>query len=147
MEFGTQELYRDVNLFVAAEDRIGLAGANGSGKSTILKLLSGQLEPTRGSVDVRRGTNIAYLPQTGTVVGDRTVIEEALSAFQHLDEVQAEMIELEHRMKDSDMPANELQEVLDRYAVLQHRFGHEAYDRQARAENWRPSRKTLPHRS
>ena len=134
MEFGTQELYRDVNLFVGPEDRIGLAGPNGSGKSTILKLMSGELEPTRGSVDRRRGTCVAYLPQTGAVVGERTVLEEAMTAFKHLDEVQAEMIELEHRMKDANMPADELQEVLDRYAVLQHHFGHDAYDRQPRAE-------------
>ena len=80
MEFGTQELYRDVNLFVGPEDRIGLAGANGSGKSTILKLMSGELEPTRGSVDKRRGTCVGYLPQTGAVVGERTVLEEALTA-------------------------------------------------------------------
>jgi len=134
MEFGTQELCRDVNLFVGPEDRIGLAGANGSGKSTILKLMSGELEPTRGSVDKRRGTCIGYLPQTGAVVGERTVLEEAMTAFKHLDDVQAEMIELEHRMKDANMPADELQEVLDRYSVLQHHFGHDAYDRQPRAE-------------
>jgi ATP-binding cassette, subfamily F, member 3 len=134
MEFGTQELYRDVNLFVGPEDRIGLAGANGSGKSTILKLMSGELEPTRGSVDKRRGTCIGYLPQTGAVVGERTVLEEAMTAFKHLDDVQTEMIELEHRMKDANMPADELQEVLDRYSVLQHHFGHDAYDRQPRAE-------------
>jgi ATP-binding cassette subfamily F protein 3 len=134
MEFGTQELYRDVNLFVGPEDRIGLAGPNGSGKSTILKLMSGELEPTRGSVDRRRGTCIAYLPQTGAVVGEQTVLEEALTAFKHLDDVLAEMIELEHRMKDANMPAAELEEVLDRYSVLQHHFGHDAYDRQPRAE-------------
>jgi len=80
MEFGTQELYRDVNLFVGPEDRIGLAGANGSGKSTILKLMSGELEPTGESVDKRRGTCVEYLPQTGAVVGERTVPEEALTA-------------------------------------------------------------------
>jgi len=134
MEFGTQELYRDVNLFVGPQDRIGLAGANGSGKSTILRLMSGELEPTRGSVDRRRGTCVGYLPQTGAVVGERTVLQEALTAFKHLDDVQAEMIELEHRMKDANMPAAELQEVLDRYSVLQHHFGHEAYDRESRAE-------------
>jgi len=134
MEFGTQELYRDVNLFVGPEDRIGLAGANGSGKSTIIKLMSGELEPTRGSVDKRKGTCIGYLPQTGAVVGTRTVLEEALTAFKHLDEVHDEMRALEHRMQDANMPAEELQEILDRYAVLDHHYGHEAYDRQARAE-------------
>jgi ATP-binding cassette subfamily F protein 3 len=134
MEFGTQELYRDVNLFVGPEDRIGLAGLNGSGKSTILKLISGELEPTRGSVDKRKGTCVGYLPQTGAVVGTRTVLEEALAAFRHLDEVQDEMRALEHRMQDANMPAEELQGILDRYAVLDHHYGHDAYDRQSRAE-------------
>ena len=134
MEFGTQELYHDVNLFVGPEDRIGLAGSNGSGKSTIIKLMSGELEPTRGSVDKRKGTCIGYLPQTGAVVGTRTVLEEALTAFKHLDEVHDEMRALEHRMQDANMPAEELQEILDRYAILDHHYGHDAYDRQARAE-------------
>jgi ATP-binding cassette subfamily F protein 3 len=134
MEFGTQELYRDVNLFVGPEDRIGLAGANGSGKSTILKMMAGELEPTRGQVDIRKGTHVCYLPQTGSVVGDRTVLEEAMTAFKHVEEAHSEMIELEHRMKDAKMPPAELQEILDRYSILQHHHSFDAYDGPSRAK-------------
>ena len=134
VEFGTQELYRDVNLFVGPADRIGLVGANGSGKSTILKLMARELEPTRGSVDIRKGTRVAYLSQTGAVVGDRTVLEEAQSAFAHLDEIHEEMVELEHRMKDASMPEDELTAILNRYAVLQQYYSADAYDRESRAE-------------
>ncbi len=134
MEFGTQELYRDVNLFVGPSDRIGLVGHNGSGKSTILKMMAGLLEPSRGQVDVRKGTRIAYLPQTGLVVGQRTVLEEALAAWSHLDEIHHEMVECEHRMKDPNLPERELKAVLDRYAVLQQMHGQDAYDAESRAQ-------------
>ncbi len=134
VEFGTQELYRDVNLFVGPNDRIGLVGPNGSGKSTILKMIAGLVEPTRGQVDVRKGTRIAYLPQTGAVVGDRTVLEEALSAFSHLEEIHEEMVELEHRMHDASMPDHELAAILARYAVLQGYYSADAYTRESRAK-------------
>ncbi|MEO0078193.1 MAG: ABC-F family ATP-binding cassette domain-containing protein, partial [candidate division WOR-3 bacterium] len=134
VEFGTQELYRDVNLFVGPNDRIGLVGANGSGKSTILKMIAGLQEPTRGQIDIRKGTRIAYLAQTGAVVGDRTVLEEALSAFSHLDEIHEEMLELEHRMHDTSMPEQEMNAILARYAVLQGYYSADAYDREARAK-------------
>lgn len=134
MEFGTQELYRDVNLFVGPNDRIGLVGHNGSGKSTILKMMAGLLEPSKGQVEIRKGTRIAYLPQTGLVVGHRTVLEEALAAWSHLDEIHHEMVECEHRMKDRHLPERELKAVLDRYAVLQQMHGQDAYDAESRAQ-------------
>jgi ATP-binding cassette subfamily F protein 3 len=134
VEFGTQALYTDVSLFVGPNDRIGLVGANGTGKSTILKLIAGELDPTTGQVDVRKDARVAYLPQTGAVVGDRTVLEEAMSAFGRVDEVHREMVELEHRMKDRHLPKHELKAVLDRYATLQHHYGTDAYDGQSRAE-------------
>ncbi len=134
VEFGTQLLYQDVNLFVGPDDRIGLVGANGTGKSTILRLIAGLQEPSAGQVDIRRGTRIAYLPQTGAVVGERTVLEEAMSAFSHIDEIQAEMHELEHRMTDPTITDDEMTAVLRRYADLQQHFGTDAYDRQSRAE-------------
>jgi ATP-binding cassette subfamily F protein 3 len=134
VEFGTQELYRDVNLFVGPTDRIGLVGANGSGKSTILKLIAGLQEPSRGQVDIRKGTRIAYLAQTGAVVGDRTVLEEALTAYSHLDEIHEEMVELEQRMHDASMPELELSAVLARYAVLQGHYTADAYNRESRAK-------------
>jgi ATP-binding cassette, subfamily F, member 3 len=134
VEFGTQLLYEDVNLFVGPTDRIGLVGANGTGKSTILKLIAGLLEPSQGQVSLRKGTRVAYLAQTGAVVGDRTVLEEAMSAFSHIDEIQAEMHELEHRMTDPSVAEDEMDAILRRYADLQHNFGTDAYDRQSRAE-------------
>lgn len=134
VEFGVQELYHEVNLFLGPEDRVGLVGPNGSGKSTILKMIAGLAEPTAGRVDIRRGTRIAYLPQTGAVVGDRTVLEEAMAAFSHVDRAQAEMREIEQAMKRPDLSQRELNRLLERYGTLQHSCHDEALDAESRAQ-------------
>ncbi|MFO7675797.1 MAG: ATP-binding cassette domain-containing protein [bacterium] len=134
MEFGTQSLYRDVDLRVDAVDRVGLVGPNGSGKSTILKLIAGELAPSAGHVQVRRGIRIAYLPQTGAAVGDHTVLEEAMGAFGHLHRVDRLMRECEEEMACPDLGARELDAVLSRYAKLQQHYDVDAYDAESRAK-------------
>lgn len=134
MEFGTQELYRDVSLQLGGRERVGLVGPNGSGKSTILRFIAGELQPTSGQVQVLKGTRIAYLPQTGATVGDNTVLEEALTAFRHLDRVHRRMVECEHKMARPGLEEKELAGLLDRYAKLQHEYEKDGYDCEARAK-------------
>jgi len=134
VEFGTQELYHDVELFVGPNDRIGLVGPNGSGKSTILKLIAGLVEPSCGSVETRRGTRVAYLPQSGGLVSDRTVIDEALLAFGQREEVHRQLLECEQAMKRPDLSEQELKGLLERYSGLQHLYQADAYDSEARAK-------------
>ncbi|HDR00157.1 MAG TPA: ABC-F family ATP-binding cassette domain-containing protein [candidate division WOR-3 bacterium] len=134
MEFGTQELYRDVTLQVGDGECIGLVGPNGSGKSTVLKLIAGELTPSAGQVQTRRGLRIGYLPQTGVVVGDRTVLEEALSAFGHLHRVDRLMRECEEEMACPELDKRELDAVLSRYARLQQHYDTDAYDSESRAK-------------
>ncbi|MBM3315737.1 ABC-F family ATP-binding cassette domain-containing protein, partial [candidate division WOR-3 bacterium] len=134
VEFGTQELYRDVSLFIGSEDRVGLVGPNGSGKSTIMKLIAGLEMASIGRVEMRKGTRVAYLPQTGGIVSERTVLEEALGAFGHLEQVHAEMLEVEHRMKESGLEKRELDGLLARYSELQHAYHADAFDSGARAK-------------
>ena len=133
-EFGTQVLYRDVNLMLGATDRVGLVGPNGSGKSTILRMLAGEVEPSAGQVQVAQGTRIAYLPQTGAVVGDNTVLDEALTAFSHLEEVHEKMVRCEKEMAEPGLAKKELERLLERYARLQHEYEEDAYDSGARAK-------------
>jgi ATP-binding cassette subfamily F protein 3 len=134
VEFGTQELYRDVNLRVDAVDRIGLVGPNGSGKSTILKLIAGELLPAAGHIQVRRGMRVAYLPQTGAVLGDHSVLDEVMGAFGHLRRVDRLMRQCEEEMGCPDLGERELDAVLARYAKLQQHYDVDAYDAEARAK-------------
>ena len=134
VEFGVQELYRDVSLMIGPDDRLGLVGPNGSGKSTILRVVVGEEKPTEGEVRVQRGVRIAYLPQSGAVVGDNTVLDEALSAFSHVDVLHRKMVECEKRMSKPGLPEKELKPLLDRYARLQHEYEKDGYDCEARAK-------------
>ena len=134
VEFGTQELYSDVNLMLGPDDRVGLVGQNGTGKSTILKLIVGDMTASAGQVQVKKNLSVAYLPQTGAKVGDHTVLEEALLAFRHLEQVHEEMIETEHKMSVRGLPQRELDALLDRYSHLQHVYEKDGYDCEARAK-------------
>lgn len=76
--FGSQPLYSEVNLSVIRGDRIAVIGPNGCGKTTLLKLLAGELEPDRGRIRIGHGVNIAYFSQHHSEMlrDDRTVLEE-----------------------------------------------------------------------
>ncbi len=134
MEFGTQELYRDVNLMIGPRDRVGLVGPNGSGKTTILRMITAEVEPTEGRVQTRKGTRIAYLPQAGVTLGDATVLEEALSAFGYLEKVHVQMLEAEQQMGEPGLDERRLKVLLDRYARLQHQYEANGYGCEARAK-------------
>jgi len=75
--YGDRVLFSDVSFHVNRADRIGLVGPNGAGKSTLFRLLLGELEPDEGSVAVRRGAVMGYLPQEIAPSGDETVLELA----------------------------------------------------------------------
>lgn len=116
--YGAQDVFLDVSLQVARGDRIALVGPNGHGKTTLLRILAGLEAPSSGTVSRAKGLTIGYLPQIADLQADRTVYEEALSAFQPLLAMQEELRRLEARMADADERA----EVMERYGELQARF-------------------------
>jgi len=75
--YGDRILFGDVSFHVNRADRIGIVGPNGSGKSTLFRLMLGELEPDSGSVILRRGVVMGYLPQEIAPCGDETVLELA----------------------------------------------------------------------
>ncbi len=76
--YSEKELMNNVFLTISEGDRIGVVGRNGAGKSTLLRLLSGHEEPDHGSISVRRGMSIAYLPQTPMLREEDTITQAAL---------------------------------------------------------------------
>ncbi|MBR1835303.1 MAG: ABC-F family ATP-binding cassette domain-containing protein [Bacteroidales bacterium] len=89
VQFTGTNLFENVTFNIADHDRIGLVGKNGAGKSTLLKILCGWQQPETGSLVIASGQTVGYLPQEMVPDSTRTVIDEALTAFSHIDELTA----------------------------------------------------------
>jgi ATP-binding cassette, subfamily F, member 3 len=130
--FGAQDVLRGASLQVNPGEHVGLVGRNGSGKTTILRLINEEETPDRGEVVRARGLKLGLLEQHIHFDSGSTVHESALAAFGHLQQIEHEMHELEHRMADA--PAD-LEKVLARYSDLQHKFEREGgFEYSAKAE-------------
>ncbi len=89
--FGGFTLLDDVSFHISDSDKIGLVGKNGAGKSTLMKLITGEQSPTSGSVALPSGIRIGYLPQIMEHHRGRTVLEEVLTVFDSIHEMEREM--------------------------------------------------------
>jgi len=119
--YGTRVLIEGANFTLHPGDRVGVVGANGTGKTTLLRILAGQVEPTAGSVHLARGTTIGYLEQEPDFSGHGTVLDAALSAFARVHELEGEMAALRDQMARRPDDAHGL---LARLGDLEHEFEH-----------------------
>jgi ATP-binding cassette subfamily F protein 3 len=120
--FGHKLLFENVDWLITAEDRIGLVGANGTGKSTLMKILAGMDTLDYGSLTVAKGTSAGYLPQDGLTLSGRTVFAECMSVFDELRAMEKELESLTHSMAELDHTSAAYAEVADRYHVIEHQF-------------------------
>jgi ATP-binding cassette subfamily F protein 3 len=117
--FGPKTLFQDLDWLVTPQDRVGLVGANGTGKTTLLKVLGGIDSLDYGTITRQRGMRCGYLPQDGLSLSGRTVFDECLSVFDEVHQMQREMEELAHRMGEVDHAGAEYEQIADRYHHLQ----------------------------
>ena len=80
MSFGLQDIFNDVNLFIKDDEKVGVIGVNGAGKSTFFKLIMGELQPDEGKISFKSGTRIGFLPQ---VISDE-IPDMKISVFDFL---------------------------------------------------------------
>src|SRR5829696_4075030 len=98
--YGPDEVFSGVSVEVPHGARIALVGPNGTGKTTLLRLLIGQDLATEGNVTRARGLRIGFLPQRPELLGDHTLWNEMLTAFDDLRALEAELVQLEHDLAD-----------------------------------------------
>lgn len=91
VSFGGYDLFDNVSYLVNPKDRIGLAGKNGAGKSTMLKLLAGLQNPSKGEISKPNDFRIGYLPQDMIHQQGRTVFEEAATAYEEMQKLEARL--------------------------------------------------------
>lgn len=123
VSFGGYDLFDNVSFLVNPKDRIGLAGKNGAGKSTMLKLLSGEQSPTKGEISKPNDFRIGYLPQDMIHQHGRTVFEETATAFEEIQKLEARLAVVTHEIEtrtdyESDAYMNLITELTDINARL-----------------------------
>jgi ATP-binding cassette, subfamily F, member 3 len=92
--FSGEELFSDISFNINSRDRIGLVGRNGAGKTTLLRIITGQMQAETGNISMPDGYTIGYLPQELESRSEKTVFEEALTAFSELIDVQKKLQKL-----------------------------------------------------
>lgn len=112
--YPTGEVLKDINWEVKTGERVGLVGVNGAGKSTQMKIIMGEVEPTDGEIIRPADLRIAHLTQEFDVVPTRTVREELWTVFTEANAVQDEIHRIQHEMAEPDADLDDLIHQLDR---------------------------------
>ena len=120
--FGHKLLFENTDWLITPRDRVGLVGANGTGKSTLMKVLAGLDTLDYGSLIIAKGTTAGYLPQDGLSLSGRTVFAECMAVFTELHAMERELETLTHRISELDHASAEYADVADRYHSLEHEF-------------------------
>ena len=120
--FGPRVLFLGCDWLIRNDEKTALVGANGTGKSTLMKILTGLETLDYGTLDQTRGISIGYLPQEGLQLTGRTVFNECLTVFDELHEMQREVERLGGQMAELDHESPEYQAAAERYSMLQDRF-------------------------
>src|SRR5438445_11374959 len=119
--FGVRVLLDHVTWQITDWERVGLCGPNGTGKTTLLRMMAGLDEPDSGAILKPAALTVGYLPQDGLTHAGRTVFQEASSAFANLLAAKDEMHALEARLGDESIPEPEHEAMLARSIDLQDR--------------------------
>ena len=125
VSYGSFTLLDDLNFHIGETDKIGLVGKNGAGKSTLMKLITGEQSPTSGHIAMPSDIRIGYLPQIMEHHRGRKVIEEVMTVFEHLHEMERELERINGELAErtdyeSDAYSkliNRLNEINDRLAL------------------------------
>ncbi|MFN0102018.1 MAG: ribosomal protection-like ABC-F family protein [Bryobacteraceae bacterium] len=120
--FGPKLLFENVTWLVTPQEKTGLVGGNGTGKTTLLKILSGVEDLDYGNISFTKGMSIGYLPQDGLTLRGRTVFAECMSVFDDLRDMEHEMESLTRQMSELDPASPEYLAVTDRFHRVENQF-------------------------
>jgi ATP-binding cassette subfamily F protein 3 len=123
ISFGGTYLFREVSFLVNSRDKIGLVGRNGAGKTTLLKIFMGLQQPDEGKVVVPPGIRLGYLPQQMVIIDDKTLFEEAGSAFDEILVLETEIAGLNHQIATrTDYESDDYLDLIEQLSEKTERF-------------------------
>lgn len=99
VHFGERYLFNKVSFLINKQDRIGLVGKNGAGKSTMLKIIAGENQSDGGNVSTPADFTFGYLPQDMDFSHGKTVLEETKSVFKEVNEINAKIEDINHQLE------------------------------------------------
>ena len=102
MQFTGKDLFTDINFMIREKDRIGLVGKNGAGKTTLIRLLCGLEQPYKGDVIMSDDVTVGYLPQEKNVKSEKTVLDEAMTAFEEYYEIERQLVKLQDELSNRE---------------------------------------------
>jgi ATP-binding cassette subfamily F protein 3 len=120
--FGPRVLFLEAGWLIRNKEKTALVGANGTGKSTLMKVLAGLETLDYGAVGQTRGMSIGYLPQEGLSLAGRSVFDECLTVFDELHAMEREIERLAGQLAELDHAGPEYESAAERYSMLQERF-------------------------
>ena len=123
MQFTGEDLFTDISFMIREKDRIGLVGKNGAGKTTLIKLLCGLEQPSKGDVIMSDDVTIGYLPQEKNVHSTKTVLDEAMTAFEEYYEIERRLAKLQDELSNrEDYESDSYQRLCEKMSHLNERL-------------------------
>src|ERR1035441_7733628 len=107
LQFGGKYLFREVSFKINSGDRISLVGANGTGKSSLLKMIFGELFPEAGKIQKQKRITIGYLPQQQVIHEGKSLLEEAKSSLTDIIELQKKETEITEKLSEESVSEDE----------------------------------------
>ena len=115
--YDSKLVVRNVYFRIDPTDQVGLIGRNGAGKTTVLKLILGQEEPTKGTIDIAQGAKIGYFSRFSELDGEASILEMLDHAFTHIHAIEKELLKIGRALK-RHLAERAMSQLLQRQAAL-----------------------------
>ena len=131
VSFGGRDLYKNISFQINSKDKIGIAGKNGAGKSTMLKLITGEQLPTSGQINMTKSQSIGYLPQELNVNSSEAILDEVLAANKQVFKINHRLEEINKELTvREDYESDSYMELLNELSDLNEELLHHDGDNQ-----------------
>ncbi len=123
VQYGDRILLNKINLVIGEKDKIGLVGRNGAGKSTLLKIIAGELSPHEGNIARPSTSTLGYLHQDMEIPLGKTVLEETLTAFEEVRDLEMRLAKINEEMAHrTDYETDSYYKLLEDFSYVNDRF-------------------------